>query len=593
MFAARAALRIIKTSPLFDAQWYLGTYPEVGRSRLDPAAHYLRVGGKAGWHPGPAFDAVAYLTCYPDVAAAGLNPLVHYERYGRREGRSIRPPGSALSAGPVFGGISEGHLPLPGAVAGAGSGAGTIFDAVRQTAEGTQPGLGFTRRPHPDAALHMADYTVVTPTGDRAAFFNRCLHMVTTQTLPPRQWVVVDDGETALSDQMQIPDWVTYIRRPRRADDPPHTLSVNMLAALEHVTQDRVLIMEDDDWYAPFYAEFMLPYLDTADLIGLNKIRYYHLRAGLWKTGTPPRHTAFAQSAFRRGHAWDHLAAVCRTNFTEIREKGVLDRHWWHTFEGKKHLIADHPCLHLGFKGVFGRAGLADGHRHREPDYIADPDLAYLTQSIGPDIVHYRRWQNLFRKPYALYTVVTPNGDLPNITGVDLRHFDLYAFSNAPLPKGSPWQAIPFDAHWDDPGAQIAKCRAMAHLYFPEHAWSLWVTPGRALPKDPGGLIADTIDRRASVALYATRALDAANSAQQDPAVLRDLKDREASGEPLYSSDIIVRQQENADVAAAMVMWCGYMNTAQGREGANSSLGPSLALSCALWRAGLKPALLA
>jgi hypothetical protein len=258
---------------------------------------------------------------------------------------------------------------------------------------GEAPGLGAVRARVEEAraAARQGDYAVITPTGDRPEAFSRCIQMVATQTLRPREWIVVDDGQVPLTELMRLPDWATYIRREPVADDPPHTLSCNVLAALEHLSADRVLIIEDDDWYSPLYAEFLLPWLECYDLVGLNLIRYYHLEGRAWKHGHPPAHTAFAQSAFRRGHAWEHLAAVCRTGFPEIREKGVLDRYWWQTFEGRKYLINDHPCLHLGLKGGLGRPGLASGHDRAEVDYIPDPEGRYLEGVLGKDASHFSR----------------------------------------------------------------------------------------------------------------------------------------------------------------------------------------------------------
>jgi hypothetical protein len=346
----------------------------------------------------------------------------------------------------------------------------------------------------------MADYAIVTPTGDRPALFARCLQMVATQSIRPAQWVIVDDGATPLADRIDLPDWATYVRRPPQPADPPHTLSVNVLAALDHVTRDRVLVFEDDDWYAPLYAEYLLPFLDGADLVGLSEIRYYHLRAGRWVSSVQPRHTAFAQSAFRRGHAWDHLAAVCRTGFPEIREKGVLDRHWWTTFEGRSELIVDHPCLHLGFKGGFGRAGRALGHDAAEPAYRPDPDGAYLTATIGADALHYRRWQRRYPKPYAVYTVQGQDGALPDLSGRSLRHVDLYAFTDRPLPPGSPWEAIPLVSGAEDEARRADRPRMLPHLFFPDYEWSVWLDPRIPPEGEPEIWIAQAIEQSAPLA---------------------------------------------------------------------------------------------
>lgn len=83
--------QMIRNSPLFDPDWYLSRYPDVGLSGIDPAQHYLQFGALLGRDPGPDFSTRFYLEVNGDVARAGVNPLVHYERSGREEGRLYHP----------------------------------------------------------------------------------------------------------------------------------------------------------------------------------------------------------------------------------------------------------------------------------------------------------------------------------------------------------------------------------------------------------------------------------------------------------------------------------------------------------------------
>jgi GT2 family glycosyltransferase len=76
---------------LFHAPWYLGQYPDVAHSDVDPLKHYLRWGAREGRKPNPVFDTLWYLARNPDVAAGGLNPLEHYLDCGAREGRDPGP----------------------------------------------------------------------------------------------------------------------------------------------------------------------------------------------------------------------------------------------------------------------------------------------------------------------------------------------------------------------------------------------------------------------------------------------------------------------------------------------------------------------
>ena len=69
---------ILRASPLFDGDWYLRRYPDVGLSGLDPLQHYLRYGGAQLRDPGPGFDARAHVAAHPELLGSGANPLLHY-----------------------------------------------------------------------------------------------------------------------------------------------------------------------------------------------------------------------------------------------------------------------------------------------------------------------------------------------------------------------------------------------------------------------------------------------------------------------------------------------------------------------------------
>lgn len=103
----------IRRSSLFDAAWYLTTYPDVAGSGIEAALHYALYGGIAeNRDPGPWFSTHAYLQANPDVAQLGLNALFHYETHGRREGRGF-PLKPLLPQLPVAPPASAEPLPPP------------------------------------------------------------------------------------------------------------------------------------------------------------------------------------------------------------------------------------------------------------------------------------------------------------------------------------------------------------------------------------------------------------------------------------------------------------------------------------------------
>ncbi|TNC74991.1 glycosyltransferase [Rubellimicrobium roseum] len=80
----------IRSSGLFDADWYCAQYPDVTSVGLDPLKHFLRFGALLRRDPSPHFETAFYLDSHPDVAASGVNPLVHYLQTGCAQGHLAR-----------------------------------------------------------------------------------------------------------------------------------------------------------------------------------------------------------------------------------------------------------------------------------------------------------------------------------------------------------------------------------------------------------------------------------------------------------------------------------------------------------------------
>lgn len=80
-------LHLISRSELFDKTWYVANNSDVAQSKMNPALHYLLIGGFDGRDPSPNFQSKWYLETYKDVRDAKTNPLVHFIKFGRREGR--------------------------------------------------------------------------------------------------------------------------------------------------------------------------------------------------------------------------------------------------------------------------------------------------------------------------------------------------------------------------------------------------------------------------------------------------------------------------------------------------------------------------
>lgn len=102
---------LIRSSDLFDENWYLSNNPDVAQSKINPLLHYLLYGGFEERDPSPKFCSAFYLNTYTDVKSAQINPLVHYLLYGKAEGRHTQPSDLAHRC-PVCSKRIGGFLPI-------------------------------------------------------------------------------------------------------------------------------------------------------------------------------------------------------------------------------------------------------------------------------------------------------------------------------------------------------------------------------------------------------------------------------------------------------------------------------------------------
>jgi hypothetical protein len=238
--------------------------------------------------------------------------------------------------------------------------------------------------------------TAITPTGDRHLALSLCSLWMRGQTVCPDQWIVVDDGK-----EEYRPPQCEYIRREPSPDDPKHTLHVNILTALPYVRGDKIIIIEDDEYYAPNYIQVMSEKLDKYKLVGIGWAKYYHLPSRGYARHANIAHASFAQTAMR-SELLDTLAACAK-----MKNHDYLDVRLWRKFGGnivvgnglpvgwenkinKDVCVFDdepHP-LYVGIKGLPGRKGIGVGHRSTTYKQI-DKDLSVLKKWIPDDYFYY------------------------------------------------------------------------------------------------------------------------------------------------------------------------------------------------------------
>jgi hypothetical protein len=223
-------------------------------------------------------------------------------------------------------------------------------------------------------------FTVVTLTGDRPEVFALCRKYLARQTIKPTQWVVVDDGVVPLDPKhMAIPGVsLFYIRRNKLPTDPAHTLTTNLQAALLVVSTDRLIFMEDDDWYASTYLELINEGFNAGgEIVGQSCTVYYRLKRREWRDNLNSRHASLCATGVCSS-LFPLLTLACRST------SPMVDLYvWMHSRCFKQILLPAIPRVHAGMKEVPGRVGQTSGWNAGGPRYNSDPDFRDLRVLMG------------------------------------------------------------------------------------------------------------------------------------------------------------------------------------------------------------------
>lgn len=222
---------------------------------------------------------------------------------------------------------------------------------------------------------------LLTATGARPEAFALCERWMGAQTYEgPVTWIVVDDGPTPLPVTKSPKGWTQIVVRPAPFWQPgQNTQARNLLKGLDAIdVRQALVIIEDDDYYAPGWLDTCVRELAHAELVGEDRARYYNLSLRRGRQLSNTRHSSLCSTALRGG-AIDTLRKAC-----ELRPK-FIDLELWNRHRSRR-LFQGHRVV--GIKGLPGRGGIGMGHRD---DFSGeyDPDGSLLRSWVGEDARHY------------------------------------------------------------------------------------------------------------------------------------------------------------------------------------------------------------
>lgn len=224
--------------------------------------------------------------------------------------------------------------------------------------------------------------TLITPTRNRPQCFSILEKYISRQTYNRQfQWVVVCDGGF---EEYKFTLGQEVYKRDTGKDEPgKHSICYNYLYALDKVKGDKVLCVEDDDWYSPGYLSVMNKHLNKYPLVGSIPAKYYNLFHRQYRVFNNTNHASLAQTGFTSE------AVPMFRHFCEFGKDPFLDMLLWGHWqtEQKKFLLFPNDGLHYGLKGLWGEPGCGSGHSPRMG--ASDWSLEVLREWIEDDITNY------------------------------------------------------------------------------------------------------------------------------------------------------------------------------------------------------------
>ena len=219
--------------------------------------------------------------------------------------------------------------------------------------------------------------TLLTITSDRQLAFSLLERYVSKQDYSGDvQWIVVDDGVEPVTCTLGQ-DY--YRREPCIGQSKSYR--GNFIDALSHVAGEKVIVLEDDEWYAPSYLSIMARHLDDVELAGFGRTHSYNVRYrryGQWNN----MHFAFmSQTGFRKTVV-PELARIIQENDTLYPDvllwKQPSSKRVWDLDQVEERIT-------LGIKGMPGKAGISDPHRPSWFSFRHDLDGSKLREFLGDD----------------------------------------------------------------------------------------------------------------------------------------------------------------------------------------------------------------
>jgi glycosyltransferase involved in cell wall biosynthesis len=167
--------------------------------------------------------------------------------------------------------------------------------------------------------IHDVKYVVITPVRDEERHVEATVRSVASQTIPPTEWIIVDDGSSDRTGDIldryatQFP-WICVIHRPnrgfRKSGGGVIEAFYDGYSALRHDDWEFVVKLDGDLTLPPDYFEKCFEHFNEQPKLGIGGGAIYHEVDGELKVEANPKfHVRGATKIYRRA-CWEAIGGL-------------------------------------------------------------------------------------------------------------------------------------------------------------------------------------------------------------------------------------------------------------------------------------------